>query len=124
MARRPSGWATSRRRERVASGWQQQAEAREILRIWRGVCHWCGKPGADQVDHVVPTSEGGPNTRANKRPIHSKPCHVEKTRQEALRARIRKSTRRAAPPHPGVIEVRTYQGGVRRVGDDPLDGSS
>ncbi|MCA1569325.1 MAG: HNH endonuclease [Chloroflexi bacterium] len=70
------------------SGWQQQADARRVLRRHGRICHVCGLGGADQVDHVIPTFEGGPDTDENKRPIHSEPCHEEKTKAEAVRARM------------------------------------
>jgi 5-methylcytosine-specific restriction protein A len=51
------------------------------------VCHVCGRRGADQVDHVIPLAEGGTDTDENLRPIHDQPCHRNKTREEAKRAR-------------------------------------
>lgn len=89
----PKPWAGSQRRQRInKTGWQQQTDARRILRRHHRVCHWCGRPGADQVDHVVPIAEGGADTDDNKRPIHSRPCHDEKTKTEAARARRRSTS--------------------------------
>lgn len=34
------------------------------------VCHLCGKPGADSVDHVIPRSLGGSDDLTNLRPAH------------------------------------------------------
>jgi len=37
------------------------------------VCHWCGHPGANAVDHLVPISRGGdPQGRGNLAPIHGR----------------------------------------------------
>lgn len=84
----PPGWAATRRR---------------VLRTHNGICHVCGRPGSDQVDHVQPLAEGGSHDDANLRPIHSRPCHLRKTAAESARGRTRKS-RRPAEPHPGFLE--------------------
>lgn len=49
-------------------------------RILRGsdVCHICGKPGADSVDHVIPLARGGTNDPSNLRPAHMFPCNRSK----------------------------------------------
>lgn len=86
----PQPWESSNRREVIRrSGWEQQRDAKRILRAHQFVCHVCGKFGATQVDHVIPLSEGGADTDENKRPIHAEPCHREKTAAEAVRARRR-----------------------------------
>lgn len=84
-------WAGSRRRERTISGSRQQARARAVLHMHDGICHVCEYPGSDEVDHVIPLAEGGADDDSNLRPIHSDPCHREKTQAEAQRAR-RKGT--------------------------------
>lgn len=89
----PDPWQSSQRRERVGkSGWQQQRDAQRILKRDHGICHRCKKPGADQVDHVVPIAEGGADTDANKAAIHATPCHRDKTAEESARARRAEAT--------------------------------
>lgn len=56
-----------------------------------GICHVCRQPGADQVDHVICIAEDGPDTEENLAPIHSRPCHTEKTHREAERGRARRA---------------------------------
>lgn len=80
-------WAGSTRRERTISGSAQQKRAARIMRQHGRICHICGLPMADEVDHVIPLAEGGADTDDNLRPIHSKPCHQQKTAAEARRAR-------------------------------------
>ena len=37
-----------------------------------GICHLCGKPGANTVDHLVPVIHGGQDTRENLRAAHGR----------------------------------------------------
>jgi len=103
MSGKGHGWDNSHRQEhRAGSGWEEAAAAKRIMRQWAGICHVCGQGAADEIDHVIPLCEGGPDIDDNKRPIHSKPCHVTKTAREASRARARKYNRRRPPEkHPG-----------------------
>lgn len=71
------------RHGRMRSGSKEQRINRVVLRNYYGVCHVCGQPGADEVDHVIPLSEGGADDYHNRRPIHSEPCHQQKTQREA-----------------------------------------
>ena len=84
-ARKP--WEGSTRRDKVKlSGSAEQKRARYILQKHDTICHVCENPGADQVDHVEPLAEGGADHEDNLKPIHSEPCHREKTADEARRA--------------------------------------
>ena len=81
-------WQGSKRRERTKlSGWRQQKRSRYVLEKHDTICHVCSNPGSDEADHVIPLAEGGADTAANMRPIHSEPCHREKTAEEAQRGR-------------------------------------
>lgn len=71
-----------------------------VLRAHKGVCHWCGLPGGDEVDHVLNRRAGGTDDPSNLAPIHKKPCHVAKTQQEAASARSARKHRKP-PEHPG-----------------------
>ena len=63
--RQPRGWANTKAR---------------VLERDAGVCHVCGNHGADQVDHVIPVSQGGSHDDANLAAIHSWPCHSSRPR--------------------------------------------
>lgn len=45
-------------------------ELRDRILRESDICHICGEPGADAVDHVIPVSRGGTNHRDNLRPAH------------------------------------------------------
>lgn len=73
------------------------------MRDHRGVCHVCGRPGADAVDHV---RRGDDHSYPNLRPIHQDVppfCHRAKTAREAAQARaaIRAARYRTPETHPG-----------------------
>jgi 5-methylcytosine-specific restriction endonuclease McrA len=77
---------------------------RRVLRRDGGICYVCRKPGANQVDHIVPASAGGSDDDSNLAAIHQHPCHAAKTAQEANARNPRAVSRKRAPePHPGVV---------------------
>lgn len=71
-------------------GWAWDRLKRKILKRDGYVCQdqrVCkGLTKADEVDHVVPKAEGGTDAPENLRSICT-PCHRDKTRGEALKAR-------------------------------------
>jgi 5-methylcytosine-specific restriction enzyme A len=94
----PSGWTERRRpqddrtdRDRLGISTHEWMKlAGQVMKEHRGVCHVCGRAGADQVDHIVPLLEGGAKTDpSNLAPIHAEPCHRIKTAAELARARRR-----------------------------------
>ena len=49
---------------------------KRILRA-SDICHLCGHPGSDAVDHIVPFHRGGSEASSNKAPAHHfKPCET------------------------------------------------
>lgn len=50
-------------------GRQRQRRNAKILAA-SDVCHICGQPGADAIDHVVPLSRGGEDVPSNLKPAH------------------------------------------------------
>jgi len=84
----PAPWAgKATRRPNVPSGRRLQERNARILARDRGICHVCGQPGADKVDHLLAQAHGGTEDDANLAAIHDKPCHAAKTRAEAQRGR-------------------------------------
>lgn len=53
---------------RTGRPWQRKK--RRIIRRDGGVCHLCGKPGADTADHLIPHSRGGSDAPSNLRAAH------------------------------------------------------
>lgn len=63
-----------------------------------GMCFWCGRPvpwlGSEvQYDHAIPLGLGGLDVLENIGPLHTRPCHLEKTQQDIRR--IAKAKRQA-----------------------------
>lgn len=54
--------------KRTGRPWQRR-KAR-IIRRDHGICHLCGKPGADTADHLVPWSLGGTDHDTNLAAAH------------------------------------------------------
>lgn len=70
----------------------------ETMRDHDRICHVCGKPNADQVDHILAIALGGARTdRANLAPIHAEPCHRLKTARELAELRRRAKAAKDAP---------------------------
>lgn len=80
-------WDGSRRRTKVGSGHAQSKNRAYVFHRDGDICHVCGLPGANEADHVIALSEGGEDHIDNMAPIHSIPCHRDKTQAEAARAR-------------------------------------
>lgn len=52
---------------------------RGVLQRDKGICAYCGRTGADSVDHVQPTSRGGaPRSWLNTVAAHQEPCNRKK----------------------------------------------
>jgi hypothetical protein len=66
-------------REAMPPGWPELRLACLTRDHWR--CVLCGAPATD-ADHIVPRSEGGPNTLANLRAL-CHPCHLRETGRRA-----------------------------------------
>lgn len=94
-------WEGSTRRQRLPSGWHSTIVPRILARDQR-ICHWCGRPGADQVDHVRP---GDDHRDENLAAIHAVPCHRRKSSMEGHAARNarRGAARHPAERHPGAV---------------------
>lgn len=102
MARRP--WEGSTRKQRLPADWRaRRAEADR--RNPRRICHWCGLPGGDDLDHKKPGDDHSPDNldwihgaRSVAEGVSQRNCHQEKSSQEGHAARIRVS--RPPEQHP------------------------
>lgn len=96
-------WQGSTRRARLPADWPKR-KAHVLKRDGR-ICHVCGQPGADGVDHVIP---GDDHSDANLKAIHHNVapyCHRAKSSSEGGRAAQAKRIPRNRPTeaHPGLL---------------------
>jgi len=72
----------------------------QVLRRWGRKCYLCGAP-FDEIDHIIPFSEGGTSTLDNMAPICAED-HRKKSERERVRGYRRKQAKakRPAEPHP------------------------
>lgn len=92
-------WAP-RRSTPLPPGWERTR--RRVLRA-SDICYICGRPGATEVDHIIPRSRGG-GEGTNIKPVH-KACHSRKTAAEGHARQREIRSRRARPEqrHSGVL---------------------
>ena len=69
------------------------------------ICYWCGEPIVNEEfddEHVLARELGGSDDMANRKPIHRRPCHKEKTAEDrrliAKGNRIRRKISGLDPP--------------------------
>ena len=79
MIHRPPGWQRAKRvrtdaldRTYGTQVWRKLAAA--VIVRDQGICHHCGKPGADTAHHLVEKRQGGADDFANLRAVH-RGCH-------------------------------------------------
>jgi len=85
-------WEGSTRRARLPQDWSTRRLI--VLKRDKGICHICGKSGADTVDHVV---AGDDHSLQNLKPVHDRTpphCHRYKTNREAQAVRDGNRVRR------------------------------
>ena len=59
--------------ERLRGRTAQRRNARILAES--DICHLCGHPGSDAIDHIEPLALGGPDERHNLAPAHhTNPC--------------------------------------------------
>lgn len=66
-------------------GAEWRAKRGQVLSRDKCICGICGKPGANEVDHITPKSSGGSDDLTNLRAVH-KACHQRKSSSEGGKA--------------------------------------
>lgn len=73
-------WAGSTRKKRLPPDWPTRRLI--VLKKHGGICHLCGTPGADTIDHIIPNDD---HNLDNLAPVHDRTpphCHRYKSSQE------------------------------------------
>lgn len=84
----PTGWhvrPSKRNQTRPPDAKERRAQVRQRD---EGICVWCGRPGAWDVDHIRAIADGGTWELDNMATMHRE-CHEDKTRAEAEARRAR-----------------------------------
>ena len=102
----PGRWEGSTRRGRLPSGWATIIGPRILARDC-SICHLCGQPGADTVDHK---NRGDDHRDENLGAVHDRMpphCHRYKSSREGNAARAARQGRGKHPaePHPGACKL-------------------
>lgn len=103
---RRTPWRGSTRSSRLPKDWPaRRAEADR--RNPRRVCHWCGLPGGDELDHIIPGDDHRPENldwihgwRTVESGVSVRNCHGEKSSAEGAAARP--SVNRPPETHPAL----------------------
>lgn len=96
------GWAGSTRKSRLPSNWASEIRPAAHARNPEHICHLCGQPGGDYLDHKTPGDDHSPENldwAHDRIPPH---CHRFKSSREGNAARPRRQ--RPAEAHPGLKE--------------------
>lgn len=78
-------WAGSTRKERLPSDWRTRCLI--VMKRDKGICHICGGPGGDTIDHI---EQGDDHSLDNLAPVHDRTephCHRYKSSAEGHAAK-------------------------------------
>ncbi|MFG1872132.1 HNH endonuclease [Micromonospora arborensis] len=95
------GWANSTRRDRLPPNWRTELRPAADERNPERICHLCGKPGGDALDHKKPGDDHSPENLDWVHDAVPPHCHRFKSSAEGVAAQPRE--RRAREKHPGLL---------------------
>lgn len=84
----------------MSRGWGGRRVAQitaQVLAHYGTVCHLCGMPGANSVDHIIPRVHGGTDELPNLRPAH-RSCNYSRGAMPMAQWRERHPLPERAPP--------------------------
>ena len=102
-------WEGSDRRARLPADWETRCKPEALVRNPRRICHWCGLPGGEQLDHKLAGDDHSPENldwihgrESYLSGVSSRNCHGEKSGQEGATARWARRRTRSVEVHPGL----------------------